>query len=64
MTDATGPADRIDAHYHLWQLSVRDQPWTAGLPGLRRDFTLDELRPHRAQEGSASGAEGKMFASA
>lgn len=38
-----GPG-RIDAHVHLWQLSVRDQPWTAGLPPLRRDYRLDELR--------------------
>jgi L-fuconolactonase len=55
LTDATGPADRIDAHYHLWQLSVRDQPWTAGLPGLRRDFTLDELRPQLAEAGLRAG---------
>ena len=38
-----GPG-RIDAHVHLCQLSVRDQPWTAGLPPLRRDYRLDELR--------------------
>ena len=45
-----GPG-RIDAHVHLWQLSVRDQPWTAGLPLLRRDFTLDDLRPQLAAAG-------------
>jgi L-fuconolactonase len=36
---------RIDAHHHLWDLDVRDQPWTAELPALRRSFGIDELRP-------------------
>jgi L-fuconolactonase len=36
---------RIDAHHHVWDLDVRDQPWTAELPALRRSFTIDELRP-------------------
>jgi L-fuconolactonase len=36
---------RIDAHHHLWDLAVRDQPWTASFPALRRSFDLDELRP-------------------
>jgi L-fucono-1,5-lactonase len=35
----------VDAHHHVWDLSVRDQPWTAGLPPLRRSFGLDDLRP-------------------
>jgi L-fuconolactonase len=39
------PAAVIDAHHHLWDLSVRDQPWTAGLAPLRRSFRLDDLRP-------------------
>ncbi|QGN35560.1 amidohydrolase family protein [Microlunatus sp. Gsoil 973] len=39
---------RIDAHHHLWDLSVRDQPWTAGLPAIRRSFSLDDLRPELA----------------
>src|SRR4051794_21699160 len=36
---------RIDAHHHLWDLSVRDQPWTAGpeMAALRRSFTVSEL---------------------
>jgi L-fuconolactonase len=38
-------AARIDAHHHVWDLSVRDQPWTAALPALRRSFSLDDLRP-------------------
>lgn len=36
---------RIDAHHHLWDLSVRDQPWTADLPALRRSFGVDDIRP-------------------
>lgn len=34
---------RIDAHHHLWDLSVRDQPWTSDVPALRRTFTAAEL---------------------
>jgi L-fuconolactonase len=37
---------RIDAHHHVWDLTIRDQPWTAELPVLRRSFTMDDLRPH------------------
>lgn len=36
---------RIDAHHHLWDLDVREQPWTVELPALRRSFGIDELRP-------------------
>ncbi|MGV9604541.1 amidohydrolase family protein [Streptomyces sp. NPDC003631] len=41
---------RIDAHHHLWDLDVRDQPWTRTIPVLRRSFTMDDLRPelHRS----------------
>jgi L-fuconolactonase len=42
---------RIDAHHHVWDLAVRDQPWTAGLPTLRRDFTFGELRPSLDRHG-------------
>ena len=35
---------RIDAHHHVWDLAVRDQPWTAGLPALRRSFAFGEIR--------------------
>jgi L-fuconolactonase len=42
---------RIDAHHHVWDLNVRDQPWTAGLPALRRSFTIDELRPSLQRHG-------------
>jgi len=36
---------RVDAHHHVWDLAVRDQPWTAGLPPLRRTFRMADLRP-------------------
>jgi L-fuconolactonase len=36
---------RIDAHHHVWDLAVRDQPWTADPPALRRSFGFAELRP-------------------
>jgi L-fuconolactonase len=45
------PDLRIDAHHHVWDLAVRDQPWTAGLPSLRRTFGFDELRPQLAEAG-------------
>jgi L-fuconolactonase len=37
----------VDAHHHLWDLSVRDQDWITGpaLAPLRRDFLLDAYRP-------------------
>ncbi|MBL1118379.1 amidohydrolase family protein [Streptomyces sp. 110] len=43
----------IDAHQHVWDLSVRDQDWLNGpaLEPLRRDFTLDDLRPQTAAAG-------------
>ena len=35
----------IDAHHHVWDLSVRDQDWITGqeLALLRRDFLLADL---------------------
>ncbi|MBW8806990.1 MAG: amidohydrolase family protein [Catenulisporales bacterium] len=41
----------IDAHHHLWDLDVRDQPWTAGLPALRRTFRVADLEPLAAASG-------------
>ncbi|WP_328346512.1 amidohydrolase family protein [Streptomyces violaceus] len=37
----------IDAHHHVWDLSVRDQGWITGpeLAPLRRDFTMKDLQP-------------------
>ncbi|HEX5496684.1 MAG TPA: amidohydrolase family protein [Mycobacteriales bacterium] len=37
---------RVDAHHHVWDLAVRDQPFTADWPALRRSFHPDELRPN------------------
>lgn len=43
----------IDAHHHVWDLSVRDQDWITGdeLRPLRRDFTLAELAPQARAAG-------------
>jgi L-fuconolactonase len=43
----------IDAHHHVWDLAVRDQPWLAGdeRAPIRRDFGVDDLRPAAAAEG-------------
>jgi len=45
---------RVDAHHHVWDLAVRDQPWTADLPPLRRSFALDELAPELDREDVGS----------
>ena len=36
---------RVDAHHHLWDLAVRDQPWIDGgaLAPLRRSFGVEDL---------------------
>lgn len=43
----------IDAHHHLWDLSVRDQDWITGasMAPIRRTFTLDDLLPAAAAAG-------------
>ena len=43
----------IDAHHHVWDLAVRDQPWISGpaMTAIRRSFTVDDLRPHAAAAG-------------
>lgn len=40
------PGGVVDAHHHVWDLTVRDQPWITGprLTPLRRSFSLDDLR--------------------
>jgi L-fuconolactonase len=37
----------IDAHHHTWDLAVRDQDWISGadMAAIRRNFTIDDLRP-------------------
>ncbi|MFI6879781.1 amidohydrolase family protein [Streptomyces sp. NPDC050400] len=43
----------VDAHHHVWDLSVRDQDWITGpeLAPIRRDFTLDDLAPDARAAG-------------
>ncbi|WP_329268046.1 amidohydrolase family protein [Streptomyces sp. NBC_01451] len=41
----------VDAHHHVWDLSVRDQDWIAEDSPLRRDFTLEDLRPEARAAG-------------
>ncbi|MCW1100269.1 amidohydrolase family protein [Streptomyces sp. RS2] len=43
----------VDAHHHVWELTVRDQDWITGpeLDPLRRDFTLSDLTPLARHEG-------------
>ncbi|GAA1714912.1 amidohydrolase family protein [Kribbella yunnanensis] len=38
---------RVDAHHHVWDLSVRDQTWMVGpdFAPIRRNFTADDLAP-------------------
>lgn len=44
---------RVDAHHHLWDLSVRDQDWITGpeLQPLRRDFGVADLAPQARAAG-------------
>ncbi|MFD5088548.1 amidohydrolase family protein [Kitasatospora sp. NPDC058406] len=37
----------VDAHHHLWDLTVRDQEWITGeaLAPIRRNFSLADLHP-------------------
>lgn len=41
---------RIDAHHHVWDLSVRPQDWMVGeaLAPISRTIQMDELDPHLA----------------
>ncbi|MGC4937043.1 amidohydrolase family protein [Kribbella sp. DT2] len=38
---------RVDAHHHVWDLSVREQSWMVGpeMDPIRRDFLVDDLAP-------------------
>ncbi|MEU2750135.1 amidohydrolase family protein [Streptomyces collinus] len=49
----------VDAHHHVWDLSVRDQDWISGpeLAPLRRDFTMQDLEP----EARAAGVGGTIL---
>jgi L-fuconolactonase len=44
----------VDSHHHVWDLTVRPQPYldsSEGLAPLRRNFLLDELKPLAAAAG-------------
>ncbi len=43
----------VDAHHHVWDLSVRDQDWITGpeLRPLRRNFTVVDLAPEARAAG-------------
>ncbi|MET9275493.1 amidohydrolase family protein [Kribbella sp. NPDC003557] len=38
---------RVDAHHHVWDLTVREQSWMVGpeLDPIRRNFSLEDLTP-------------------
>lgn len=38
---------RVDAHHHVWDLEVRDQPWlaAAAMTPIRRSFLIEDLAP-------------------
>lgn len=52
-TEANNAEGVIDAHHHVWDLSLRDQDWITGqeLAPLRRDFTLADLEPETRAAG-------------
>ncbi|MFF3935533.1 amidohydrolase family protein [Streptomyces phaeofaciens] len=41
----------VDAHHHVWDLSVRDQDWIGADSPLRRDFTVADLAPEARAAG-------------
>lgn len=43
----------VDAHHHVWDLSVRDQEWISGdaLAPIRRNFSLADLLPEARAAG-------------
>ncbi|MEU1038010.1 amidohydrolase family protein [Streptomyces sp. NPDC005551] len=43
----------VDAHHHVWDLTVRDQDWITGprLRPLRRNFTVADLAPQARAAG-------------
>ena len=44
---------RVDAHHHIWDLTVREQTWMVGpeLDPIRRNFSIDDLAPQAAAAG-------------
>ncbi|MFJ8666232.1 amidohydrolase family protein [Streptomyces sp. NPDC093600] len=53
MTGAGPGPGIVDAHHHVWDLSVRDQDWITGpeLAPLRRGFALTDLSPEARAAG-------------
>ncbi|MFB7506360.1 amidohydrolase family protein [Streptomyces broussonetiae] len=41
----------VDAHHHVWDLSVRDQDWIPEHSPLRRDFAFTDLEPEARAAG-------------
>ena len=56
MDDIGLMSERIDAHHHVWDLAVRDQPWMAGdgMDPLRRSFGIDEYIAQARKNGIAA----------
>jgi L-fucono-1,5-lactonase len=50
--------ERIDAHHHVWDLAVRDQPWIVGdlMAPIARTFGVDEFNA----EAEASGIDSSV----
>ena len=54
---ATGTVtDTIDAHHHVWDLAVRDQPWMTGkaMAPIARSFSVHEFAVEAARHGVTS----------
>lgn len=51
-----GVSGRVDAHHHVWDLSVREQTWMVGeeMAPIRRNFSVDDLVPLAAEAGVTS----------
>ena len=44
---------RVDAHHHVWDLAVRDEPWITGpeMEPINRTFALADLAPDASAAG-------------
>jgi L-fuconolactonase len=49
--------ERVDAHHHVWDLAVRDQPWMAGdlMAPIARTFGIDEFIEQAQASSIAAG---------
>ncbi len=57
VTSAASAISTIDAHHHVWDLAVRDQPWLddAALTPIRRRFGIDDFAA-----AAAGGVDGSI----